>query len=1011
MPGTQLSQIIRNSFKETHYLFLLFLFCLIFGLLVINPINVKADGICGDDDVNPADTFVTPFLTFPIQNTTHYNIVSGKKITSIVDHSLPIGYPRKAHSIEHPDEFWPFWSVKDGIVVASTGNHGYRTCEQGDYRADFTANYPNLFPHWSESLKNWLYYDGHNGIDYGTTGNAIAAAPGYIEFAGKLGCYGNTVIIDHWNGYRTQYSHLASINPELLWENNHYYHIQRGEFVGQIGNTYFGTNCGSTGVHLHFGVYHLHHNYYIDQDIWYPTDPYSYPYPNIDPLLLNGPSNDGQEASSWLWQDLTPNQFDYLKGGLGGGDMGGGGDIIYWASQVSNYAPASVSPNQIFNAWIRVRNDGLASWEAGSAYKLENINNTSFGNSSTVELTHSVLDGDEYTWNFTFKAPAQTGTYYSTWVMKSGNFIISDPLSVTIRVTSSGEYDTTLPSGYFTAPASGTVVNSRVVTISVDAIDNPGGSGVKEVRFSAKWGNEWYGIGNVSTAPYTFNWDMCNSSVPDGDIELGMEVWDNANNKYVWSEHGTNPHITKNFSCNDGDPVAGGPWNTHAWQNKYLAGYTNWEGTLTWANEYPYIWLDWGSGAPFGWGGDEFSMRIWRNVYFPGGYYDFHADHDDGVKVFVDGHLVIDAWWDSNGGHDGGKTLSSGYHEVKVEYYENRGDALVHVLWYGPGYPRPDTQPPTGRITSPTHMSATNQNPLSIWAEASDDVSGVKSVKFLAWYCHNNVCEWRVLNTATNAPYNCTWDWSSIGNKHVWLTIHVEDNTGKITYDPGGWVEVDIDNSSPVVEISSPLDSSYINQDETTIYASAYDNESGIKALQFFAGYVDDSLDYWHQIGWDENGDDGWSFTWQTALIPDQTDISFFIYAYDLAGNYSGTASWNNVLDRISPSSSINHLSPSVPETFLVSWNGRDETSGVESYDIQYKENSGPWVDWKVGINATYALFSGIIGNTYEFRGRSKDYAGNVEDWPLTAETFTKVEYSEVHQPILEIYLPTLIKR
>ena len=109
-----------------------------------------------------------------------------------------------------------------------------------------------------------------------------------------------------------------------------------------------------------------------------------------------------------------------------------------------------------------------------------------------------------------------------------------------------------------------------------------------------------------------------------------MEVWDNANNKWVYSEHYTNFHINKNYTCNGGS--AGG-WETWGWQNRYLAGYDNWNGTVTWDNGYPYIWWDFGSGGPFGWGGDQFSLRMQKDVYFPGGSYSFHADHDDGVRV------------------------------------------------------------------------------------------------------------------------------------------------------------------------------------------------------------------------------------------------------------------------------------------------------------------------------------------------------------------------------------------
>ena len=67
------------------------------------------------------------------------------------------------------------------------------------------------------------------------------------------------------------------------------------------------------------------------------------------------------------------------------------------------------------------------------------------------------------------------------------------------------------------------------------------------MRFSALWSGQWRGVGTASTSPYSVSWDMCTSGVPDGDVELGMEVWDNANNKWVYSEHYTNIHINKSY--------------------------------------------------------------------------------------------------------------------------------------------------------------------------------------------------------------------------------------------------------------------------------------------------------------------------------------------------------------------------------------------------------------------------------------------------------------------------------
>jgi len=471
--------------------------------------------------------------------------------------------------------------------------------------------------------------------------------------------------------------------------------------------------------------------------------------------------------------------------------------------------------------------------------------------------------------------------------------------------------DTTPPTASWTSPGNGQTISSQIVTLSANASDNSGGSGVREVRWSAKWNNTWYGVGSDTTAPYSTNWDMCAVNVPNGDVELGMEVWDNANNVWIYSQHYTNYHINKNYTCNGN---TSGSWETWGWQNHYLAGYDNWHGTVTWTN-YPYIWWDFGTGGPFGWGGNDFSLRMQRDVYFPGGDYSFHTDHDDGARVYIDGQLIIDAWWDGNGGHDAGRYVSQGNHQVKVEYYENQGDALIHVLWYGPGYPRPDNNPPDGHITSPTNFSATAFSPLTITADASDDASGVNRVEFYVWYCDAS-CNWRLISTDYSSPYSASWDWSAITDQHVYLTTHVVDNTGKVNVDPGGYVEIDLDRTKPTASINSPLDGATLNGNPITISVDAGDSLSGVGAVQFIMGYsetgapslnganslpapgiIDSSgmmmvaelpqaATYWHEIGWDYIGSDGWSLSWNPASVPDQTGINAFVYTYDKAGNY-----------------------------------------------------------------------------------------------------------------------------
>ena len=86
----------------------------------------------------------------------------------------------------------------------------------------------------------------HLGYDLSVTERypAEAANAGTVVFAGDLGIYGNTVILDHGLGLFTLYSHLSSID------------VKEGETVKQrqaLGRT--GQTGLAAGDHLHYGVY------------------------------------------------------------------------------------------------------------------------------------------------------------------------------------------------------------------------------------------------------------------------------------------------------------------------------------------------------------------------------------------------------------------------------------------------------------------------------------------------------------------------------------------------------------------------------------------------------------------------------------------------------------------------------------------------------------------------------------------------------------------------------------
>ncbi|WP_062107937.1 M23 family metallopeptidase [Bacillus niameyensis] len=86
----------------------------------------------------------------------------------------------------------------------------------------------------------------HKGIDIARPSNYTikAADNGVVVSAGWNGGYGNKIVIDHQNGYRTVYAHLKTINVSVGQK------VEKGSAIGIMGST-----GNSTGIHLHFEVY------------------------------------------------------------------------------------------------------------------------------------------------------------------------------------------------------------------------------------------------------------------------------------------------------------------------------------------------------------------------------------------------------------------------------------------------------------------------------------------------------------------------------------------------------------------------------------------------------------------------------------------------------------------------------------------------------------------------------------------------------------------------------------
>lgn len=95
--------------------------------------------------------------------------------------------------------------------------------------------------------------------------------------------------------------------------------------------------------------------------------------------------------------------------------------------------------------------------------------------------------------------------------------------------------------------------------------------------------------------------------------------------------------------------------------------------------------FNWGNGSPgTGLPVDDFHVR-WIGTVYPAypGEYTFFTRADDGTRLWIDGVRKINNWSDQSPTiKKTTLTLTCGAHDIKLEYYENGGGAVMQLGWY-----------------------------------------------------------------------------------------------------------------------------------------------------------------------------------------------------------------------------------------------------------------------------------------------------------------------------------------
>lgn len=154
----------------------------------------------------------------------------------------------------------------------------------------------------------------------------------------------------------------------------------------------------------------------------------------------------------------------------------------------------------------------------------------------------------------------------------------------------------------------------------------------------------------------------------------GDRAWVSARHITAWN--------TENVPLVQPPPLPPTPQVIAGWRGEYFDN-PNLAGQPVRVRDDALINFDWQAGAPVaGLPVDDFSVRWTRDLDFSAATYRFYVHVDDGVRLWLDGQLLIDAWHEAMlATYTAELVLAKGRHHLVMEYYEHTGNAVAQLAW------------------------------------------------------------------------------------------------------------------------------------------------------------------------------------------------------------------------------------------------------------------------------------------------------------------------------------------
>lgn len=196
--------------------------------------------------------------------------------------------------------------------------------------------------------------------------------------------------------------------------------------------------------------------------------------------------------------------------------------------------------------------------------------------------------------------------------------------------------------------------------------------------------------------------------------------------------------------------------------------------------------FNWGAGSPDALvGADTFSAR-WEGQVLSatGGTYTFYVSSDDGIRLWIDGLLLIDNWVDQATTEASGTVaLAAGYHDLLLEYYDNLYDAVVSLKWSGPGVSK-QVIPQASLYADPLdipHQPAKAPLISPQGTVSAEDVHMESLPMYDADGDDHVMTDWIIWNSHTNLAA-----WTATGLTDAVMRTHIHLGDGAFTNDHAG---------------------------------------------------------------------------------------------------------------------------------------------------------------------------------------------------------------------------------